>query len=240
MGIFDDIARLFFPHRCPLCGKELHSPSVWLCNSCVIDMPLTGFWEQDQNPLEQKFWGLLPLNGACSLLHYRKLSPYTQLIYNFKYYNYWKTAYQMGSYFGYILKSAKKYSSVDYILPVPLHPLRRINRGYNQSEYIARGMAKALGCKLDLRAVKRVVRNSTQTMKNKYERWENAENIFSTRDLSHLKGKHILLVDDVITTGSTILSMAEQILKSQPDVTLSIACLATRVDIPGRGALDNE
>ncbi len=240
MNLIKDLIYLFFPHRCPVCSSEILSHEAWLCNTCIMDMPLTYFWDIKQNPMEQKFWGLLPLEGACSLIHYSKSSDYIKLIYGFKYSGRWSVAYNMGRYFGNILKSVEPFANADYIVPVPLHTLRTFKRGYNQAEYIARGLATALRARVDTHSLKRIVHNQTQTKKNKYERWDNVENIFQAGDLSHFKGKHIILVDDVLTTGSTIVSCGEEILRKQPFCRLSIVTLASRVDIPGRGAVDDE
>ncbi|MFI3330964.1 MAG: phosphoribosyltransferase family protein [Rikenellaceae bacterium] len=240
MNLFFDFKSLFFPNTCYVCGKSLGAPKLWMCNTCMMDIPLTGFWDLDQNPMEQKFWGLLPLKGACALMHFSKGSRYVNLIYSLKYYKHWRVAQSMGRYLGYILKDADKYKDVDYIIPVPLHYRRRLKRGYNQAEYIAKGLAEIMGAKVDAKTLKRVVHNPTQTKKDKYQRWKNVENIFAVGDTTHLKGKHILLVDDVLTTGSTIVSCADSLLKQQSDITLSVATLACRVDIPGKGAIDDD
>lgn len=234
---FQDLFRLVFPHVCPICGKEIASDKAWVCTKCMMGLPLTDFWQMPQNPVEQKFWGHLPVVGVCSLFTYTKGSRYVQLVHDFKYRKNWRLAYNMGHYFGTILQNSHPYATVDYVVPIPLHYRRRMARSYNQSEYIARGIAKELHCAVDTKNVRRKKYNPAQTHKSRIERWDNVADIFESSNIEHFRGKHILIVDDVLTTGSTIISCVQSILDVMPDCRISIVALAARVDMPGRGPI---
>lgn len=197
-----------------------------MCNSCRLDAPLTGYWTNIDNPIARKFWGLIPIINASAFFFFIHGNGYRELIHGFKYYGRWGDAYEMGRWYGGELARCGLYSTIDVVIPVPLHLRKRLKRGYNQSEYIARGMADSLGVQVDLRSVKRIRHNPSQALKEHSERWENVKDIFSVRDSSKLSGRHILLVDDVLTTGATITSCAEEILKASPDSLISIAVLA--------------
>jgi ComF family protein len=133
----------------------------------------------------------------------------------------------MGRWYGEVLRESGEYDDVDVIVPIPLHPKKILKRGYNQSFYIAKGIAKELGSVVDSRSVKRVVNNPSQTTKSGTMRWQNVERIFRVSHPEHLHGKHILIVDDVLTTGATISSCVTAISALVPDCRISIASLAT-------------
>lgn len=160
------------------------------------------------------------------------------MVHDFKYRSGWSLATEMGHWYGRELAEAGLYGDVDVVVPVPLHFLKRIKRGYNQSEYIARAIAQTLALPVDTRNVVRRVHNSSQTRRAKSERWENVEGIFAVRHAERLSGRHILLVDDVLTTGATIISCAEAIYRAVPDCRLSIATIAvSKSELLRRGFL---
>ena len=136
----------------------------------------------------------------------------------------------MGRWYGAVLQESGGYGDIDVIVPIPLHPLKCIKRGYNQSYYVARGIARELGVRVDNRSVKRVVNNPSQTTKSGTMRWQNVEHIFMLRNAEALRGKHILIVDDVLTTGATIASCISVIYAAVPDCRISIASIATPRD----------
>ena len=139
-------------------------------------------------------------------------------------------ALRMGEWLGSELYDGGLYSDVDVIVPIPLHPIKRIKRGYNQSYYVAKGISRELGVKIDNHSIKRIVNNPSQTTKSGTLRWQNVEHIFKLRDTQSLQHKHILIVDDVLTTGATIASCIAVISASVPDCRISIASLATPRD----------
>lgn len=221
-----DLRDLFWPPTCPVCGHTLGEGARTVCNSCRIDAPLTGYWTQVDNPVARMFWGLVPIINASAFFFFIHGNGYRELIHGFKYYGRWADAYEMGRWFGGELTRCGLYSGVDVVIPVPLHLRKRLKRGYNQSEYIARGIADSLGIPVDTSSVKRRKHNPSQALKQHKERWENVDGIFSVRNSSTLSHHHVLLVDDVLTTGATITSCAETILNAAPDSIISIAVLA--------------
>ena len=222
-----DVLSLVIPASCPVCGKRLGRGEAVVCASCEVTAPLTNLWREPHNPMNERFWGLMPVERASAFLWYVEGSAWRDVVHNFKYGGQWRVAYNMGRWFGAELRESGLYADVDVVVPVPLHFARRMWRGYNQSEYIARGIARELGVKVDTRSVGRHRYNSSQTHHRKVERWDNVEGIFRVRRADALRGKHILLVDDVFTTGATIMSLGETILRSTEDVRLSVATLAT-------------
>ena len=222
-----DVLSLVIPASCPVCGKRLGRGEAVVCASCEVTAPLTNLWREPHNPMNERFWGLMPVERASAFLWYVEGSAWRDVVHNFKYGGQWRVAYNMGRWFGAELRESGLYADVEVVVSVPLHLARRMWRGYNQSEYIARGIARELGVKVDTRSVGRHRYNSSQTHHRKVERWDNVEGIFRVRRADALRGKHILLVDDVFTTGATIMSLGETILRSTEDVRLSVATLAT-------------
>ena len=198
-----------------------------MCPSCEITAPLTNLWLEEHNPMSERFWGLLPIQRAAAFLWYVEGSPWRKVIHNFKYGGRWRVAYDMGRWYGACLREGGLFSDVDVVVPVPLHWRRRLSRGYNQSEYLARGIAHELGVECDMKSVRRWRYNSSQVVHNTAERWENVENIFHVRYPERLRDKHVLLVDDVFTTGATIMSLGSEVRSKAENVRLSVAVLAT-------------
>ncbi len=223
---FKDIASLFFPSVCPACGRVMDGGAGLLCTACQWEMPLTGYENQADNPVARRFWGLAPIRSATAFLWFADGSGFRRVVHTFKYGGRWGLARDLGRWFGRALAEVDAYSGVDVIVPVPLHFRKLLKRGYNQSEYIARGMSRSMEVPVEARAVVRRVNNPSQTQTaSHHERWKNAEGIFAVRRPERLKGKHILLVDDVMTTGATIGSCAEAIARSVDDARISIAVL---------------
>lgn len=220
-----DIRELFFPPVCPACGGPLGEGLEFICVACQWDIPLTGYESSADNPVFRRFWGLLPIENATAFAWFIDDGNFRSLVHRFKYYGQWKHAVDMGRWFGRVLSETDAYAGVDVIVPVPLHIRKKLKRGYNQSTYIADGMSESMGLRVEDRAVVRRVNNRSQTGHGRAERWENVEGIFSVRRPEALDGRHILLVDDVLTTGATIGSCAEAILESVPGCRISIAVL---------------
>lgn len=220
-----DLTELFFPKLCITCGNRLISQENYLCINCWLDLPLTNFHLNSENKVAQLFWGRVRIENASAFFGYKKGSRYQHLIHFVKYKGLKELGFETGRRFGFQLLNAPGFAEIDLIVSVPLHPKKFKIRGFNQSEWMARGMAESMQKQLSKDNLFRVVHTSTQTSKNRYERWKNVEGIFGVKDLNQFRGKHILLVDDVVTTGSTLEACAFQLLKAE-NAKVSIATLA--------------
>ena len=221
-----DIASLLFPPRCAVCGEPLARGERMVCTFCRATAPLTGYWREADNPVVRKCWGMVPVCQASGFLFFVHASGWRRLIHGFKYRGAWRTARAMGEWYGHNLRESGLYDDVEVVVPLPLHPFKRCRRGYNQSEYIAEGIAAQLGVPVDRGSVRRTRNTASQALKPRRERARNVEDAFAVRRPERLAGRHVLLVDDVMTTGSTLLSCAAAILRDAPRCRISIAALA--------------
>lgn len=224
-SLLKDFKSLIFPPICPVC-REIIEGDDWLCSMCRMTAPLTGFWNDIDNQITHKIWGLIPVVNASSFIYFVDKSGWRNLIHNFKYRGAWGQAEKMGVWYGGYLKDSGIYEDVDLVIPIPLHVRKLIKRGYNQSEYIAKGIAAELDVKMDCKSVIRSRNNKSQTQSYRGDRWDNVKGVFSIKDKKALENRHILLVDDVFTTGATVISCVEAILKVVPNCRISIAVLA--------------
>ena len=174
-----------------------------------MDMPRTNWHLEKDNPVERQFWGKFPLERATSYFLYHKGSDFRHILHQLKYEGREDIGRTMGRFMAEEIRSSGFFDGVDFIVPVPLHPRKLRERGYNQSERLSEGIAEVTGITMDVRAVCRRVYSQTQTRKSAYERWENVAGIFEVEHPERYAGKHILLVDDVLTTGSTITACAD-------------------------------
>lgn len=230
-NIFRDIASLLFPPCCIICGRHV-SPSTYnICPYCRYEAPLTNYWTRSDNPVKSRFDGIVPIVEGSSFLFFNHQSPWQSAIHSFKYGGKWLYAYNLGLWFGAELKDSGLYDDIDLILPVPLHPMKILSRGYNQSTYLAEGIAKQLGKPIDNRSVRRLRNNPAQARKKSHDRWLNTEELFGVRYPERLRAKHILVVDDVLTTGATISSCIAAIKEAAPDCRISVATLSVSKNI---------
>jgi len=200
---FDGFITLFYPRICVVCGNVLTGHTGILCVTCMASLPETGYHLCRNNPVEQLFYGRLPVEKAATLLFFDKGSRYRSLLYQLKYHGRTEIGTFLGKLIGSRLSEAGD-ADYDVILPIPLHHKRLRKRGYNQSALIAKGMAEILKIPVREDLLTRKILNPTQTRKGRYQRWENVEGIFECTDDHYLLNRHVLVVDDVITTGSTI------------------------------------
>lgn len=216
---------LFFPRYCIVCGRTLAKGEECLCTMCNINLPRTDYHLRKDNPVEKMFWGKIPLERATSFFFYRKGSDFRQILHQLKYGGQKGIGAIMGRYMAAELLESGFFEGVDVILPVPLHKKKQQIRGYNQSEWIARGIAAVAGISIDTESVVRRKNTETQTRKSFLERWENVEGIFELNHAESLIGKHILIVDDVLTTGATTVECAS-CLTDIEGIRISILTLA--------------
>ena len=234
MSIFNDIAgvlrdatSLFLPRTCLACGKVLLENEGSICLTCRYNMPLTNFSSRRDNPMKLLFENILPIEAATAMFWFVGGTEWQRIIHSFKYYGRWLFAQKMGEWLGEELHDSGNFEGVNLIIPIPLHYRRRLKRGYNQSEQLALGVGRKMGVKCDFRSVRRSQYNDSQTSKSRSERWDNVEEIFDVRRAERLRGKHILLLDDVLTTGATMASCASAIVKAcEGDVLISVASLS--------------
>lgn len=216
---------LVFPRVCPLCHQVLSENEKIICSRCMADLPETHFKNMQDNPVARIFWGRIPFLAATSYLFFEKENKAQKLIHEIKYRSNKELGYATGLIYGHLLRAFPIFRQVDMVVPVPLHKRKQKIRGFNQSEWISRGIAESLNKPVDTKTLYRQIYNPSQTKKNRYNRWKNVEGIFALHNPENFSGKHLLLVDDVITTGSTIEACATVILKA-PETSISITSLA--------------
>lgn len=219
---------LFFPRTCIVCGNTLEHDEDYLCMQCLMDLPRTNYHLRSDNPIEQMFWGKIPVERATSYLYYRKGSDFRRILHLLKYGGCKELGEAMGRCMALELLPSGFFSGMDVIIPVPLHEKKKALRGYNQSEWIARGVAAVAKIPIDVTSVAREKNTDTQTRKSTFERWENVEGIFRLLDSDTFEGKHILLIDDVLTTGATILACASAFDEVR-QIRISVLTLAVAV-----------
>jgi len=226
LPVFTYLTELLFPRLCVVCGDRLIEQEEWICLHCLHHIPRTNFHLDPENQVNQLFYGRVQVEHATSFFYFNKGSQYRVLLHNLKYKGMKELGAEIGKQFGIDLLQSPVFSTVDVICPVPLHPSKEKKRGYNQSWWIAAGIAQQMNKELSDTNLKRVTATETQTRKNRFERWQNVEGIFELSRPEEFSGKHILLVDDVVTTGSTLEACAQEII-SKTNAKVSIATLAT-------------
>jgi ComF family protein len=224
MGLIADILNLFFPRNCAGCNNTLVSNERFICTDCLMHLPKTGFWKEVENPAAKLFWGKIKIEYAASYCYFQKKSRIQKILHHLKYKDMQEMGEMLGKLFGEELLNTP-FGSTDLLIPVPLHKSRLRKRGYNQSDLIAEGLSKTLSIPVNAKAVVRTKATETQTNKGRFARWQNVENIFSVVDRQSIENKHIILVDDILTTGATLESCATEILKI-PGTKVSILTLA--------------
>lgn len=224
--LFRGVAQLIYPNTCAVCHEGLVPGEEVLCTSCLYDLPRTRTWLTADNMVARQFWGRVPMELACSLFHFAKGSRYQHLLHLLKYSGRRDIGVYLGRQLGHELAQVADYNNISAIVPVPLHPKKQQMRGYNQSQAIAEGIAHCTGWRIEPNVLIRNRFTQTQTRKNRDERMINVANAFAIQRGEQLRGHHVLLVDDVITTGATLEHCAQTLLDGCPDIRISIASLA--------------
>jgi ComF family protein len=225
---WDDFISLLFPRLCYACGINLMRNENLICTHCYIAIPRTNYHLVPDNPVEQLFWGRCQIARAAAFSFYNRGSRIRKLIHCLKYKGVREIGSELGKIYGQSLKNSDFLTGIDVIIPVPLHKSKKRKRGFNQSELISNGLSEITGLPVDLTSLKRIASSDTQTKRSRFERWLNVEDIFQVEDYQKLEGKHILLVDDVITTGSTIDACASELGRIK-NLKVSVVALAVAV-----------
>lgn len=224
MKWIDDLKELLFPRYCKVCRRRLMHSEQHLCIHCLLELPRTHYERDPNNLLMQHFMEWPEVIRATAYFYYYKEGEYSSLIHHLKY----KDHPEVGTYLGRIaameLKESGFFDGIDLIIPVPLSKKRYRQRGYNQCDYIAKGISKATSIDISNKSIERIVNTDTQTAKGRMDRWKNTEGIFRIKDATTLTGKHILLVDDVATTGATLHACTSALL-TVPGVRVSVFAL---------------
>lgn len=220
-----DFFNLMYPNLCIVCSENLLKNEHHLCITCLHGIPKTNFHLIHDNPIEKRFWGKVPVFRGTAFFFFQKGSPFQKLLHCLKYKGNKEIGQVLGKYAATDLLDSPDFALVDVIIPVPLHPQKHKIRGYNQSEWIGKGLSEILDKPQDTRTLIRVRENTTQTKKSVFERYENTEGIFDLTDKTTLSGKHVLLVDDVLTTGSTLEACISALLETD-GIKISVFTLA--------------
>ena len=222
---FRDLLRIFFPATCYHCGTPLVGDERYLCLNCQLQISTNTAIIAPNNITEQRLGGRIPLVAGASYMHYIKGTPSQTILHQLKYYGNTKIGYTYGQLLGNALRLSGRFDDIDVLIPVPLHHFKQWQRGYNQSEILCKGIASTFPHPIEKHLLQRNTYTQTQTHKNRIQRMENMQGVFSIKHPERLNGKHILLVDDVITTGATTDACWET-LKTIPNLRISIASLA--------------
>lgn len=222
----ESLAHLLFPNMCLICDRELPEQLKNICSFCTENLPATHFLgDESESPVHQLFWGRIKIEHVYAWLTYKKETSTQTLLHQMKYKDKPQLARAMGEKLGEQLSNFTWINDIDALIPVPIHPKKRFIRGYNQSEELAKGMAICLKTPIDLKFIQRSLHTESQTKKGRFGRWDNIEGAFRKTDVER-KYKHIAIVDDVITTGSTLEKIVHQIHEKNPDLRISLISLA--------------
>jgi len=225
MALINDFMSLIYPRHCEACGTNLLKHEEFICNLCLINLPKSNYHIQLTNELGYVFAGRIPLQNALCFYLFEKSGRVQKLLHAIKYQNQKELAQFIGKLYAKDLVESEILETIDIIIPIPLHAKKLKLRGYNQSEWFAKGIANELNIKQDATLLKKINATNTQTNKKKFERWENVEGVFELQNADILKNKHILIVDDVITTGATI-EAAWQAIKNVEGIKVSVISIA--------------
>lgn len=222
-----DFLELFYPEECPGCCRIFVKGETLLCTDCLFHLPRTQFHLFPHNEAAQLLWGRVPFRALTSFLFFKKGSRVESLMYAIKYRRAGALAFQLGKMFGREIRESGWFSGIEGIVPVPLHPRRESQRGYNQSLLIAKGISESIDVPVFPTVLETVSSRESITEKGRVARWESLRSTIALRSPEDVCGKSILLVDDVLTTGATLEVCAEALW--QADIRdLCFATLARR------------
>ncbi len=223
--IINDIHTILFPRVCFGCNATMVNNERYLCTVCRHKLPLTNFHRVQENPIEKIFYGRVPVKAATSFLFFEKNGIVQELIHQLKYRNQEEIGAFLGDWMGPELSKHPVFNTIDVVIPVPLHKNKFKKRGYNQVTLFAKHLAKHLNATYVNNVLLKTSKTKTQTLKNRLSRWLNTQEVYELSSAVKLENKHILLVDDIITTGATLESCATTVLQAK-NCTISIATMA--------------
>ena len=206
MKIFKSLINLLFPRVCAACGNLLLEGEETVCTTCRFLLPKTGYENNPNNPLAQYFFGQMPFNAVSAEFFFSKSGKVQHLIHGLKYNHCRENGIFLGQEIGKSLLKTPDYQGINCLIPIPLHPKKEKIRGYNQSHVIAEGISEIMNIPIAENCLVRNTFTQTQTKKSREERWNNVKDIFEVKNSSEIAEKHVLLIDDVLTTGATIMS----------------------------------
>ena len=219
------VVNLFFPKVCYTCNNELLDFENYVCTKCRHNLPITNFHFDNNDAVEKVFYGRVKVENATSLLRFENKGIVQQLIHNLKYKGYEDIGIFLGEWLGNELKTIETYHDIDIVIPVPLHKNKLKKRGYNQVDKFAQEIAKALAVEYNDKALIKITSTKSQVTKKRLARWQSTTELFAIEHPDQIQNKHILLVDDIITTGAT-LEACINVLKTAKNVKISIATMA--------------
>lgn len=225
MKLFKSLINLLFPRVCSACGNILLESEDTVCTTCRFLLPKTGYELHPDNPLAQIFYGQMPFHAVTAEFFFSKTGKVQHLIHGLKYHHCRENGIFLGQEIGKSLLQAPDYQGIDFIIPIPLHPKKEKIRGYNQSHVIAEGISEIMNVPIAERCLVRSVFTDTQTKKSREERYQNVKDIFEVKNDDKLEGKHVLLVDDVLTTGATLMSAGKALMQVE-GIKISVATAA--------------
>ncbi len=226
----EDLVSLVYPDLCVCCGNKLFKGEEVICIICQHLLPKTSFHLEKDNPVHKIFWGKVNVEFAASCYYFQKEGSVQRLLHQFKYKGRKEVGLKVGDLYGADLMESPYFQDIDMIIPVPLHPRKERQRRYNQSNLFAEGLSQKMQIPWRKDVLFRIKDNPTQTGKKYYERRENVESIFEMRNKHLIEDKHVLLVDDVVTSGSTLEECAKTLQEAE-NVKVSIATIACVVKI---------
>jgi len=225
----NDLLYLFYPHLCLACAKNAPPYDKYLCTQCEATLPLSHFHKQKENPFTDRFWGRVPLHTGTAMFLFTKRSRVAHLIHNFKYNGKKEIGTILGQRYGHMLKREAHFQGIECIVPVPLHWRKLRSRGFNQSQVFGDGLSESMKIPCFPNGLERLAHTDSQTKKSRMDRLKNMEGVFAPNKTKQLEGKHILLIDDVLTTGATLEICAQELLKV-PGTTISMATMAIAIN----------
>ena len=223
--MFHDFINLMYPRLCHICEAELLANENILCTSCLHDLPLTNFHQDNENSLRKVFYGRVKIESAVALLHFRKKASAQKLIHDLKYRGHQEIGTYFGKWLGAELADVENFKNISAVIPVPLHPSKLKIRGYNQVTKFGEEISKALNANFFEDILIEVSAAESQTLKNRIARWGKIEESLQIQNSEKIENNHILLVDDLVTTGSTIEACVHK-LQEIPGIKISVATLA--------------